>query len=371
MDEDVTTSADYVKWIGELKRRYRATQIKAAVAVNSALIEFYWNLGKDISEKYPGKRRNAHFFVNLSNDLQDGLGVVKGLSPRNIQCALDFYRLFSYPQQLAADNEKTLVGDLIRVPWGHHILLTSKCRGDREKALFYVRRTIENHWSRSDLEGQLSDSLYEKVGKAANNFSVTLPEPDGCLAREMVKSEYAFDLLESIDEHDERAVEWALVKNITQTLTELGGGFAYVGHQVRVTVGEEDFWPDLIFYHLKYRRYLVIELKAGNFKPEHIGQLGFYMVAVDRQIKHEWDGPTVGLVLCREGDRTVAEYALSISDMPMGVGKYRLSRKVPADMPEIAVPVARLQAVVDETLAAHAEVKKSGKGHSKRKGGTK
>jgi len=346
----------YRQWVCELKKRYRATQIKAAIAVNSALIGFYWELGRDISEKYPGKKRNAHFFENLSNDLQDGLGVVKGLSPRNLKYAFAFYELYSYRQQVAADNGQgqQLVADLMLVPWGHHIVLISKCQKDHDKASFYIRRTIENHWSRSDLAEQLSESLYERVGKAVHNFSVTLPEPDGHLAREMVKSEYAFELLESVDEHDERAVERALVRNITRTLTELGGGFAYVGHQVRVTVGGEDLWPDLIFYHLKYRRYLVIELKAGNFKPEHIGQLGFYMVAVDRQVKHEWDGPTVGLVLCRDGDRTVAEYALSISDMPMGVGKYKLSKKAPADMPEIALPVSRLEAVVDETLAVHA-----------------
>lgn len=350
---DEMVSADYRLWIGELKKRYRATQIKAAVAVNSALIEFYWSLGKDISEKYPGKKRNAHFFENLSNDLQDGLGVVKGLSPRNLKYAFAFFSL--YRQQLAADagNRQRLVADLVRVPWGHHIVLISKCQGDSVKGLFYVRRTISNNWSRSDLEGQMAESLYERTGKAASNFDVTLSEPNGYLAREMIKSEYSFDLLQAVDENDERAIEKELVRNITRTLTELGGGFAYVGHQVRVTVGGEDFWPDLIFYHLKYRRYLVIELKAGNFKPEHIGQLGFYMVAVDRQVKHEWDGPTVGLVLCRDGNRTVVEYALSATDLPMGVGKYKLSKNAPADMPEIVLPVSRLGHVVDETIAKH------------------
>ena len=221
---------------------------------------------------------------------------VFGLSPANLRYAFRFFELYSYLQQLAEDNG---VADLMKIPWGHHIVIIGKCKGDRDKALFYVRKTIENGWSRTDLQVSINKGLYEKTGKAVTNFSGTLPAPDGYLAKELIKNEYFFALTETVDENNERDIEKALVRNITRTLTELGGGFAYVGHQVRVNVGGEDFWPDLIFYHLKSRRYLVIELKAVNFKPEHIGQLGFYMVAVDRQLKNEWDAPTVGLVLCR------------------------------------------------------------------------
>ena len=378
----------YLEWIADLKRRYRRTQIKAAVAVNSAMLEFYWSLGKDISGKYPGKKRNLGFFDNLSSDLCLGIKNPVGLSARNLRYSLAFYQLYSYRQQVVADNgndallpqivednggERYLqqvvadnwVADLMKIPWGHHIVIIGKSKGNRDKALFYVRKTIENGWSRTDLQVAIGDRLYEKTGKALTNFSGTLPAPDGYLAKELIKNEYSFALTEMVDENNEREVEKALVRNITRTLTELGGGFAYVGHQVRVNVGGEDFWPDLIFYHLKSRRYLVIELKAVNFKPEHIGQLGFYMVAVDRQLKNEWDAPTVGLVLCRDGNRTVVEYALSVTDKPMGVAKYRLTQKTPKELSSMKRAVAKLGTVVDETLADAARQS------AKRKGGGK
>lgn len=338
----------YAAWIADLKRRYRATQIKAAVAVNSAMLEFYWTLGRDISSKYPGKKRNIGFFNNLSNDLCLGINNPVGLSARNLRYSLAFYQLYSYLQQVVANNG---VADLMKIPWGHHIVIIGKSKGDRDKALFYVRKTIENGWSRTDLQVAINEGLYEKTGKAVTNFSGTLPAPDGYLAKELIKNEYSFALTETVDENNERDIEKALVRNITRTLTELGGGFAYVGHQVRVNVGGEDFWPDLIFYHLKSRRYLVIELKAVNFKPEHVGQLGFYMVAVDRQLKNEWDAPTVGLVLCRDGNKTVIEYALSVTDKPMGVARYRLTQKTPKELSSMKRAVAKLGSVVDATIA--------------------
>ena len=230
-------------------------------------------------------------------------------------------------------------------------MLVDKSRGDRNKALFYVRKTIENGWSRTDLQIAIGEEVYEKTGKALTNFDATLPIPSGYLANELIKNEYSFALTETVDNNNERQIEAALVRNITRTLTELGGGFAYVGHQVRVNVGGEDFWPDLIFYHLKSRRYLVIELKATGFKPEHVGQLGFYMEAVDRQIKNEWDAPTIGLLLCREGNRTVVEYALNITDKPMGVAKYKLTQRPPKEIAVFRKVAAKLGVVVDETIA--------------------
>jgi predicted nuclease of restriction endonuclease-like (RecB) superfamily len=379
----------YLEWIADLKRRYRRTQIKAAVAVNSAMLEFYWSLGKDISGKYPGKKRNLGFFDNLSSDLCLGIKNPVGLSASNLRYAYRFFELYSlvprvvednvggsYLQQLAEDNASAdylqqvvadnWVADLMKIPWGHHIVIIGKSKGNRDKALFYVRKTIENGWSRADLQVAIGDRLYEKTGKALTNFSGTLPAPDGYLAKELIKNEYSFALTETVDENNEREVEKALVRNITRTLTELGGGFAYVGHQVRVNVGGEDFWPDLIFYHLKSRRYLVIELKAVNFKPEHIGQLGFYMVAVDRQLKNEWDAPTVGLVLCRDGNRTVVEYALSVTDKPMGVAKYRLTQKTPKELSSMKRAVAKLGTVVDETIAdAERQIAEAKKGNGK------
>lgn len=354
---------EYRKWIAELKTRYRATQIKAAVAVNSAMLEFYWDLGRDIAAMYPGKKRNAHFFKNLSNDLCLDIPNPIGLSPTNIKYSKYFYELYSYRQQLVDDNE--VVADLMKVPWGHHVLIIGKSRGNRDKALFYVRKTIENGWSRTDLQIAIGEGVYEKTGNALTNFDAVLPVPSGYLANELIKNEYSFALTETIDNNNERQIEEALVRNITRTLTELGGGFAYVGHQVRVNVGGEDFWPDLIFYHLKSRRYLCIELKAGGFKPEHVGQLGFYMEAIDRQIKNEWDEPTIGLLLCRDGNRTVVEYALSVTDKPMGVVKYKLTQRPPKGLAEIKKAVDKLGVVVDETFM---ESKLTAKHDAARKG---
>ena len=378
---------EYCRWIVELKKRYRSTQIKAAISVNAALLEFYWELGRDISAKYPGKRRNAHFFENLSVDLQTDIEDPKGLSERNIRYALKFFELYACLPQLAANsgeassylpqvvadkdkdgtsfaknvaqNDSPLIECLIRIPWGHHRCLIDKCKGDRNKALFYVRKIIEGNWSRDKLSQQLSGELYERTAKAVTNFELMLGEPEGRLANELVKSPYSFALTEKVDDENEREIERALVRNITRTLTELGGGFAYVGHQVRVTVGEKDFWPDLIFYHLKCRRYLVIELKVGEFKPEHVGQLGFYMTAVDRQIKNPWDADTVGLVLCGEKDKTIVEYALNMSRVPMGVAQYTLSytKEPPKELEEMAPALARLGQVVDETIKINNDIK--------------
>ena len=237
----------YLEWIADLKRRYRRTQIKAAVAVNSAMLEFYWTLGRDISGKYPGKRRNVGFFDNLSNDLCLGIKNPVGLSASNLRYAYRFFELYSYVprvaedngdgsclQQLAEDNgenaylpqvvEDNCVENLMKVPWGHHRLIIDNAKRIRAKALFYVRKTIENGWSRTDLQVAIGDRLYEKTGKALTNFSGTLPAPDGYLAKELIKNEYSFALTETVDENNEREVEKALVRNITRTLTELGVG---------------------------------------------------------------------------------------------------------------------------------------------------
>jgi len=213
----------YTAWIADLKRRYRATQIKAAVAVNSALIEFYWNLGKDISEKYPGKKRNIAFFANLSRDLCSGLSDIRGLSERNIRYSLAFYELYGYLPQLVADNGlgtylPQVVADLIRVPWGHHRTIIDKCKRDRDKALFYVRRTIQNGWSRNSLLNWLSTDLYEREGKAQTNFDLTMPSDDCDLARQLVKDPQKFEVFGLSEEYSEKELKAAIVANIESTL---------------------------------------------------------------------------------------------------------------------------------------------------------
>ena len=347
LEVKLISSTEYRNWISELKARYRAVQIKAAISVNSALLEFYWNLGKDISERYAKTQfYGSRFFENVSKDLTDSIPNPKGLSVVNIRYCVRFYELYA-----KMENLQQVVEDLVKVPWGHHSRIIDKCGGDAREALFYVRETIAEGWSRNRLEDELKSDLYKRKGRAMDNFSARLPPADSKVVHELVKSPYLFAMDESSDMENERAVEQTLVRNITRTLTELGGGFAYVGRQVRIQVGEEEFFPDLIFYHLALRRYFVIELKTRKFEPGDLGQLGFYMTCVDRQIKHEWDASTVGLLLCKSQDKTVVEYALANSERPMGVAQYERTKIPPEELRVTAASIARLAAVVDETYA--------------------
>jgi predicted nuclease of restriction endonuclease-like (RecB) superfamily len=216
-----------------------------------------------------------------------------------------------------------------QIPWFHNCTLLDKVK-DKEERIWYSRKTVEHGWSRAVLVHQIELDLYNRQGKATHNFNKTLPAPQSELARQVLKDPYVFDFLSVGQEAEERDIEAALIEHIRKFLLELGVGFAFVGNQYHVEVGDEDFYIDLLFYHLKLRRYIVIELKAGKFKPEYLGKMGFYMVAVDRQLKHVDDLPTIGILLCKEHNKTVAEYALQVAEKPMGVASYRLSSKLPA-----------------------------------------
>ena len=251
------TQKGYLAWIEELKKRYRATQIKAAVAVNSALIEFYWNLGKDISEKYPGKVRDAKFFRRLSADLRIALPEARGLSPSSIKYTRYFYELYSavgYRQQPADDkrsrgyrrqaaDDKAMRGEFVRqlvcVPWGHHMLIVDKCKGDRDKALFYVRRTIQHGWSRAVLLNWISTDLYEREGRGQTNFELTMPSDECDLAKQLVKDPQVFEVFGLKKEHDEADLKAAIVANIEKTLLSLGKGVAFLGREYPVEIGGE------------------------------------------------------------------------------------------------------------------------------------
>jgi predicted nuclease of restriction endonuclease-like (RecB) superfamily len=251
----------YFEWIGELKRRYRATQIKAAVSVNAALLEFYWELGRDISVKYPGKKRNAHFFHDLSADLRTALPDAAGFSVRNLQNVLRFYELYSSSacaKQLvsrtdgegartprmagnSADPEiGRLVADwLVRVPWGHHVIIMNKCGGDAAKALFYVRKTVENGWSRNVLGIEIAGDLYGRAGKAVTNFALTMPKPDSDLAQQLTKDPYVFEVQGLAEEYRETELTRAMCDNIVRLLNAMGKGFAFVGREVEVELAGE------------------------------------------------------------------------------------------------------------------------------------
>jgi predicted nuclease of restriction endonuclease-like (RecB) superfamily len=220
---------------------------------------------------------------------------------------------------------------LAQLPWYHQLALLDKL-DNNEKRIWYAQKAIENNWSRNVLVMQIETRLIERQGNAVSNFDQRLPKPDSDLARESIKDPYRFDFLGLTEEAQEREIEVALVKHVTQFLLELGAGFAFVGRQVLLQVGEEEFFIDLLFYHLKLRCYVVIELKADKFKPEHLGQLGFYMTAVDRQMKAKEDAVTIGLLLCKSKDKVVAEYALGDKSQPMGIAEYKLLESLPATL---------------------------------------
>ena len=245
-----------------------------------------------------------------------------------------FYELFpedgAILQQVVAELPSG--GEVFSVPWGHIVVLIDKCRGNREKAEFYIRKTVENGWSRAVLLNYLDSGLYERQGKAVNNFTSALPAAQGDLAREITRDPYQFDFLTIRDDYDERELKDALMTNISQFLMELGTGFAFLGREYRLVVGKTEQWIDLLFYHAALHCYVVIEVKATDFRPEYVGQLGTYVVAVNHILKSEIDQPTVGLLICKGKDNVLAQYAVEGSSQPIGISEYELSRLMPKEL---------------------------------------
>jgi len=310
----------YADWLAELKRRIQTAQQQATLAVNRELVLLYWQIGRDILTRQAKQGWGAKVIERLAHDLRTAFPDMKGFSRANLM----YMRAFAE----AWPDEQIVQQPVGQLPWGHNLVLLSKLK-DREERLAYAQKTIENGWSRNVLVMQIETRLLERQGKAITNFEQRLPKPQSDLARESLKDPYRFDFLGLSIDAQEREVESALVQHVTQFLLELGAGFAFVGRQVLLDVGGDEFFIDLLFYHLKLRCYVVIELKAGKFKPEHLGQLGFYLTAVDAQIKSEQDNPTIGLLLCKSKDKVVAEYALRDNARPLGVAEYKLLESLP------------------------------------------
>lgn len=317
---------DYQSWIKDLKTRFQKSQIKAAVSVNSALLEFYFELGKQISQTSFKAKYGGKFYNKLSQDLTSSLENVQGFSPRNIRYIEHFYILYKDKVQILPQ----LVAQLTSIPWAHHRYIMDKCK-DADEALFYVFKTIENNWSRSVLLNFLDSNLYKREGKAINNFKATLPEVGSDLANQLTKDPYSFNFLTFEDKYKEKDLKKALVANIQSFLLELGNGFAFVGNEYRLEVGESELFIDMLFYNIRVHAFVVIEVKTGKFKPEYSGQLGTYVVAVDHQLRREGDNKTIGILVCKDKDNVVANYALESSSQPLGVSSYELSNLIPDD----------------------------------------
>ena len=346
MSSELTVNIDYRAWLAEIKLRIRTVQIKAALKVNTELLSFYWELGENIVAKQSTVQWGDGFLLQLSKDLMADFPDVKGFSRRNLEIIRQwhqFYKTTDLSVQIAKQpvsqlsctddgvKSQQVVGQITSIPWGHNIAIIAKCK-NIDEALFYVQSTQTHNWSRSVLVHQIESGLYRREGKSVNNFAVTLPKPQSDLALQTLKDPYVFDFLSMTKEYNERDLEKGLINHITHFLLELGAGFAFVGKQVQVQVGERDFFIDLLFYHVRLHCYVVVELKTVDFEPEHAGKLNFYIKAVDSQLRQEGDQPTIGILLCKNKDKLVAEYALSDINKPIGVSEYQLTQSLPDNL---------------------------------------
>lgn len=331
----------YADWLADLKSRIHTARQHATLAVNRELVLLYWQIGHDILARQAAQGWGAKVIERLSQDLCSAFPETKGFSVRNLK----YMRTFAE----AWPDVQFVQEVLAQLPWYHQLALLDKLPGPQARK-WYAAKAIQHGWSRNVLVMQIETRLLERSGKATNNFELTLPKPQSDLARESLKDPYRFDFLGLTDEVQERAVENALVKHVTEFLLELGAGFAFVGRQVLLEVGGDEFFIDLLFYHLKLRCYVVIELKSGKFKPEHLGQLSFYLTAVDEQVKHPQDNPTIGLLLCKSKNEVVAEYALRQSNQPLGVAEYELIESLP---PELATDLPTIEQIEQELAGNH------------------
>ncbi len=347
----LSSTPEYTLWLQEIKTKIARVQVRAALVASRELILFYWDLGESISGKLQENIWGNKVIEQLSKDLTSEFPGVQGFSRRNLYYVKNFYEFFSGFSDTAVivprggaqlENEIVpqpgaqsvppvihLIGG--HLPWGHIKIILDKIK-DHQETLFYINETIENGWSRDVLALQIKSDLYSRQGKAITNFKITLPEPQSDLAQQTIKDPYSFDFLTLTRPYNERDIEHQLINHITKFLLELGKGFAFVGRQYHLEIGDSDYYLDLLFYHIKLKCYVVVELKNTKFIPEYAGKLNFYLSAVDSFLKSETDQPTIGILLCRDRNRIETEFALRDINKPMGVSEFTLTENLPENL---------------------------------------
>jgi len=319
----IPQSDDYRKLLVSIKQRIRSAQYEALKKVNKELIELYWDIGKIIVDRQKGETWGKAVVAQLAKDLLAEFPGIGGFSISNLWRMHNFYRYY-------ANNIK--VAQLVReIGWGHNILIMEKCKDDRE-CEFYIRMTRKFGWSRSVLEHQIENQSYEKTLLNQTNFDKNLPEEVINQAKLAVKDEYIFDFLELGEEHDERELERAVLIKIEKFLREMGGVFTFIGSQYRLEIGEKEYFIDLLLYHRNLRCLVAVELKVGEFVPEYIGKMQFYLAVLDDTVRLPDENPSIGIILCKDKNKTVVEYALRESNKPIGVGKYKIVSKLPSEL---------------------------------------
>lgn len=337
---------EYEYFLHSLKERIRQAQVRAALAVNRELVVLYWQIGQDILERQQRQGWGAKVIDKLAQDLRQEFSEIKGFSPRNLK----YMRAFAeaYP------DEQMMQQAAAQIPWFHNCILLDKVKNLSER-LWYIQQTIAHGWSRNVLAHQIDSGLYQRVGGAITNFERSLPRPQSDLAQQLLKDPYNFDFLSVGKDVQERDLEKALIEHIRDFLLELGIGFAFVGSQYRLEVGGEDFYIDLLFYHLKLRCYVVIDLKVSAFQPEFSGKMNFYIAAVDDLLRHPDDQPTIGIILCRDKNKTVVEYSLREINRPIGVSTYQLQDHLPEQLQGSLPTIEELQMELNTAIAESVE----------------
>ena len=330
--------SNYDQLLTDLKDRIRQAQVKAALAVNQELVMLYWQIGRDILAQQQAQGWGKGVIGRLSKDLKREFPDMKGFSSRN----LGYMKSFAS----AWPDEQILHQLGAKIPWKHNCTLLDKVK-DRDQRVWYIQKTIENGWSRNVLEMQIESGLYERQGGAVTNFQQTLPQPQSDLAQQLIKDPYNFDFLTLRESAQERDLEFALVTHIRDFLLELGIGFSFVGSQYYLNIGGEDFYLDMLFYHLELRCFVIIELKMGDFKAEYSGKMNLYVSAVDAQLRKEHDNPTIGIILCKSKNKTIAEYALRNVSTPIAVSTHQVPEQLRDSLPT----VEQLEMEIDAALS--------------------
>ena len=362
--------ADFGVLLDDIKNRIQIAQTRAVLAVNNELVRLYWDIGRIIDQRQKREGWGTAVIPRLAMELKNELPDLKGFSERNIKRMLMFYREYPVPAsilpqpvakslspekvpqpaaqstlsskvpQLAAQSKDSI---LWTIPWFHHVILIEKIK-DIPTRCWYMEQTLANGWSRNILALQIEAKAHVRQGKAISNFNTILQFPQSDLAQQTLKDPYIFDFLTMTEPFRERELETELIRHLEKFLLELGQGFAFVGRQYRLDVGEEDFYIDLLFYHLKLRAFIVIDLKKGKFKPEYAGKLNFYCNVVNDRLKHPTDQPTIGLILCQTRDRFLAEYSFTGIDKPIGISTYELTRALPQGLQSALPTVEEIEA---------------------------
>lgn len=341
--ETQTKAGDFALLLSEVKQRIQLAQTKAVLAVNSELVRLYWDIGRIINARQKQEGWGSAVIPRLARELKNELPELKGFSERNIGRMIAFFRDYPDPSSILPQPVAEIASSLLwSVPWAHHVILMEKV-SDIPTRIWYMEQTLANGWSRNVLAMQIESQAHTRHGKVLSNFSRTLPSHQSDLVQQTLKDPYIFDFLTLTEPFQERELETGLIRHLEKFLLELGQGFAFVGRQYEIKVGDEDFYIDLLFYQLRLRCYVVIELKVGEFKPEYAGKMNFYLSAVDDILRHPEDRPSIGLILCKRQNRLVAEYALRDVSKPMGVATYRLTDALPAELQESLPSIEELE----------------------------